>query len=550
MILAFFIQLAWSISIIGLGSFVLGKLLPKYSDRIPPEQCLIGGCFAIVLFIQIYHLFLKIDPVFSAVLFVLGLFCFCKDGFLRKDHFLYISLAIVSLRIAPHIIGPMKDYDSGLYHIQSILWHLEGPLVQGLANIQTRFGFNSNFSLLAGVLFPFKDIPQGFPLLNGILGNIVLLPLFRCLYEIGKKRKISVSSMYLLIPSIYVIKKLYHFSNSAATDLPVLILAIASFYFLLQYMEQGELGHLIVFSLAIALGVTIKLNLAPYGLFVLFFTIKHYINCKTDQKPLLWLYSCMILLGAFWFYRTYVMSGCWVFPLAATCTASEEYWAVSIGKVVSTYDWIKSWARIPGLNPSNEIFDNFGWFSLWFEKNVYLKHTALVFFSVISFAYLAARSIYRDVSLRVFVAIHFLAVSYWFLTAPDIRFGTFYFMIISAHAVSDLVGNVFRAEMIQRFFVVAGGVIVIIFGGLSHLHVFFKRDIFYLRKNFSDVTTVDYFETNGVAFKHPEKERDQCWAAPVPCTTRNEGSFYVKKKNGVITLISKRLPTNENKEDL
>ena len=547
MIPAFFIQLIWSISIIGLGSFVLGKLFPKYFGKIPPEQCLIGGCFAIVSLAQIYHLFFKINPVFSGVLFVFGLACFFKNGFLRKDRFLYISLAIVSLRIAPHIIRPMKIYDSGLYHIQSVLWHLEGPLVQGLANVHTRFGFNSNFSLLTGVLFPFKDIPQGFSLLNGILGNIVLLPLLRCLYEIGKKRKISVSSMYLLVPSIYVIKNLYDFSSSPATDLPVLILAIASFYFLIQYMEQGELGHLIVFSLAIALGVTIKLSLAPYGLFVLFFTTRHCVNHKEDQKPLLWLYSCMILLGAFWLYRTYVMSGCWIVPLAATCTASEEYWAVSVGEVVSSYDWIRSWARIPGLNPSHEMFDNFGWFSLWFENNVYLNHTTLVFFSVTSFAYLAARSIYRDVSLRVFVAIHFLAVSYWFLTAPDIRFGSFYFMIISAHAASDLVGNVFRAEMIQRFFVVSGGIIVIIFGGLSHLHMFFKRDI-YLRKNFPDVATVDYFETNGVTFKYPEKERDQCWAAPVPCTIRNEGSFHVEKKNGVIALISKRPPRNE--EDL
>ena len=545
MIPVFFIQLLWSLAIIGLGSFVLKALFPKYFTKIVPEKCLIGGCFAIVLFAQIYHLFFKITPAFSGMLLFLGLVCFFRDQFLRKDRFLYISLIIVSFWVAPYVVGPMNIFDSGLYHIQSILWHLEGPLVKGLANVHRSLGFNSSFSLFAGILFPFKDAPQGFPLANGVLANIILLPLIRTLYEIGKKQKISVSSMYLLASSLYVLERLSTLSGNPATDLPIFILAITSFYFLLQYIEIGEVGSLIIFSLGIALGVTFKLSLAPYALFVLFFTVRHFAKNKSDQKPLWLLCSCMALLGAIWMYRFYIMSGCWIFPVASTCTASHKYWSVSVEEVTNVYSWIKSWARIPGVHPSHEVFDEFRWFSLWFENNVYLNYTTFVFFSIISFAYLAVRSIYRDVSLRIFIVMHTTAVCYWFFTAPDMRFGSFYMMSISAHAISDLLGNVLRNQAAQKFLLVVGSVVVITLGGLFHFRVFFGKKSYpklFLSKNFHDIATVDYFEANGVTFKHP-KEGEQCWDAPVPCTIRNEGTFYVEKKDGVITLISKRVPT-------
>ena len=538
MIPVFFIQLIWSLSVIGLGRFILKGLFPRHFVQNPPEQYLIGGFFTIVLIAQIYHLSFKIDFIFSTILLIGGLYFFLKDKSLRKDYILYVSLVIVSFLIAPYIVKPMNIYDSGLYHIQSIFWHLEGPLVQGLANVHTRLGFNSNFSLLAGVIFPFKDLAQGFSLLNGVMANIVLLSLFRCLYTVAKGQKISIPSLYLLVSSPYVINNLYHFSSNPATDLPVFILAISSFYFLLQYVEREEVGYLIIFSLAVTLGVTFKLSLAPYALCVLFFSVKHFIKHKIDQKYFIPLCSSIALLTFFWLYRSYVMSGCWVVPLASTCTASQEYWAVSIEEVVSHYDWIRSWSRIPGLDPSHKVFDGLGWFPLWFENNVYLNNTKFVLFSVISFTYLAVRSIHRDISLRIFVLVHTLSVFYWFFSAPDFRFGAFWLMIISSHAISDLLGNVFRVQVVRKTFVLVGGVVTIILGGLFNAHIFFKANL-YLRKNFPDVAIIDYFETDGVIFKHPKKG-NQCWASPVPCTIKDEGVFYVEKKNEFIIVISKR----------
>ena len=276
------------------------------------------------------------------MLFVLGLASFFKNESLRKNYFLYVCLAFVSVCMAPHLIMPMKIYDSGLYHLQSILWHLEAPLVRGLANVHTRLGFNSNFSLLSSVLFPFKNFPQGFPLVNGVLANVVFLPFLREIYSAWKGKRVSIPSLYLLASSSYIIGNLYNYSNDLGTDLPVKILAIALFYFLLQYLEQEQFGYLIILSLAIVLGVTFKLSLAPYCLLILFFTVKHFF-----KRSLCLLCSLLALLTLIWLYRFYVISGCWIVPIAQTCTASAE-WAVSVDEISNAYNWIKSWAKHPG----------------------------------------------------------------------------------------------------------------------------------------------------------------------------------------------------------
>ena len=535
MILALTVPFFWSLSIIGLGHVFLKYLFPKHFAKIPSEQCLIGGLFAIVFMAQIYHLFFRISLGFSMVSFVLGLAVFLKTGYLRKNFFLYVYLVIVSVCMAPHLVMPMKIYDSGLYHLQSILWYLEGPLVRGLANVHTRLGFNSNFSLLAGVLFPFKNLPQGFPLVNGVLASVVFLPLFREMYNAWKGRRVSIPSLYLLASSAYVISNLYNYSNDLGTDLPVKVLAIASFYFLLQYLEREQFGYLIILSLAFALGVTFKLSLAPYCLLMLFLSVKYF----SQKRSFALLYALPALLAAVWCYRFYVMSGCWIVPMAETCTASAQ-WAVSVDEISHTYDWIKSWAKHPGPEPGHVMFDNFRWFSLWFENNIYLDggNTLLLTFSALAFAYFTARCFLRkDSHLGILFFIHILAISYWFFTAPDFRFGAFYFVVLSAHAASVFIDTEIHNQMLNRMLVLIGGITVLIFTILPDERKL-SRIRRGLKKTIPHVETVDYYKTKGIVFKHPLKG-DQCWATPVPCTTRNEGAFFVEKKNGIITTIGK-----------
>ena len=210
--------------------------------------------------------------------------------------------------------------------------------------------------------------------------------------------------------------------------------------------------------------------------------------------------------------------------------------------ISNAYDWIKSWARHPGPDPQHDIFKNFRWFHLWFENNIYLDrgNTLLSIFSALAVAYFSGRCLVRkDFRLGILFFIHISAVSHWFFTAPDFRFGAFYLVILSAHAASVFIDTEVHNQTLNRMLVLIGGITILIFTLLPD-----ERKLSRIRRGFKKtiphVKTADYYKTKGIVFKHP-LEGTRCWATPVPCTPKNEGVFRVKKKNGVIATIGRML---------
>ena len=112
------------------------------------------------------------------------------------------------------------------------------------------------------------------------------------------------------------------------------------------------------------------------------------------------------------------------------------------------------------------MFKNFRWFYLWFENNIYLDrgNILLLTFSSLAVAYFSGRCFIRkDYRLGILFFVHILAISYWFFTAPDFRFGSFYFVILSAHAASVFIDTEVHNQTLNRMLVFIGGITVLIF---------------------------------------------------------------------------------------
>lgn len=56
-------------------------------------------------------------------------------------------VAFAWLTVAAMAIGPDRQYDTGLYHLQRVRWAQAYAVVPGLANVDGRFGTNSSFFL-------------------------------------------------------------------------------------------------------------------------------------------------------------------------------------------------------------------------------------------------------------------------------------------------------------------------------------------------------------------------------------------------------------------
>ena len=81
---------------------------------------------------------------------------------------LLVSLSVI---VADHTYAvASQHYDSGLYHLQSIIQITESPVVLGIANLHMRFGYNSLWFVDAAML----TIP-GFGLSGAYLPNPLLM---------------------------------------------------------------------------------------------------------------------------------------------------------------------------------------------------------------------------------------------------------------------------------------------------------------------------------------------------------------------------------------
>ena len=77
-----------------------------------------------------------------------------KIKFFNISFFVWGLLAILVISILESGTHSPVNYDTGLYHAQTIRWIEEYPVIPGLGNLNGRFAFNSNW-LLINALFSF-----------------------------------------------------------------------------------------------------------------------------------------------------------------------------------------------------------------------------------------------------------------------------------------------------------------------------------------------------------------------------------------------------------
>jgi hypothetical protein len=106
-------------------------------------------------------------------------------------------------------------------------------------------------------------------------------------------------------------------------------------------------------------------------------------------------------------------------------------WTMAYEAVKGNYDAILGWARIPGAGYLESLNNGFWfWFKPWLIRNLHYKHfLALVVFPFslsIFFWFLVVRFA-RNRRSVFFLAWSNLNILYWFLSAPDARFGHGFF---------------------------------------------------------------------------------------------------------------------------
>ncbi len=427
------------------------------------------GYAVLIAALQIWHLVLPIDwraSLIVTVVGVVGLVAWVRTGdyigsplprtglnrsvpkWSPVSPILYLlALSPIALWIANRALSGQMDFDSGFYHLSSIRWLNDYPIVPGLGNLHYRFAFNQSFFLFVAALNVYPIFDQGFHLANSLL---LIVAIAQCLaLALKVLRAPKEVSPYRLFATfclpILVYRAIYSpFSadiSSPSPDLCIfvlqMVLALAFIRYVYEPFADEKSERLtVVFILTLAVvGVTSKLSFAAFGTSVMLLTLMVWLVRHRDpgkrRAAITFAARALIgvglVLGGVWMARGAILSGYPLFPSSLGALPVDYRVPPAIRREAEL--WVYSFARQPG-GDMDTVLGNWNWVNGWFARMhadlgpyLFLIPFYVTLGSWFAALILAApRYLKRLLHHAPPLIPPAAAAIFWFLSAPDPRF--------------------------------------------------------------------------------------------------------------------------------
>ncbi len=483
-------------------------------------RCLLGLC-AVNVYAEVISLFTGVGMWADYILMFICLIAVYMDresfgkamdlpGAVRKHPvrtFIYVLLLLVMS------YGTSRGYmhfDTNLYHAQAIHWIEDYGVVPGLANLQSRFGYNSaEFALNA--VYGFK-----WYLGRSLHTSAGFLALLSSFIVVGIRR--DRLSDYVRIGLIFYLGMIFTEMISPASDYYATLLIFDIVIIWLDALAEKNVEvmstktpspditsgadtlSLIQGILCILLdyAITIKLSLAPFVLLALIPGI-YWIKTKNVRAVITCLISGLIISIPY-FIRGYYISGWILYPSTLIKIGSPDW---QIPKGMAQYDareigmWgrgitrAEDWAGVTATN----------WLSGWFsglhmmEKLLVIGTTVSVLIVCISLIISITQK--KNGSIQLLLGVISVGAVFWFCSAPLIRYGYAYLCILPFAALGFLV-----TETKLRDIQVSKYVFPVVFAAVMCLRLFnLTRDIYNFRTSPYYVNQQDYIDGDAVTYE-------------------------------------------------
>jgi hypothetical protein len=387
------------------------------------DKVLLGLCFLIIplslwsLWLPSNHYFLVIPFIGSIIYWIINrakiqqLFIELKKGidYSRSQIVLFLLYILASLFF---FSWQQEVYDSAFYHFQNIRWNEEYAVVPGLANLDDRFGFNSNYFLLSAI-FSFRFIlGEAIYTLQSLIVVIIGLWVINELFRSSEIKRMIIFISYVLLFGVSI-----YFLGNTSTDIIPNFIVFYIFARIILYPDLLRKNCLIGIVLPVFL-LTCKLSFTPIGI-ISIFILYHLIKGR-EYKPII--YTCIIglLIIIPWLIRNVIISGYLIYPLYQLDFFSFD-WKVPIEVAMKERDYIfeigyyffRIAVRYPHMSVRDPLFINI------LTDAIYL----LTFSSFILFIYLFMKK-RKEIPQYIFLSyiVSFILIIVWVTGGPDLRF--------------------------------------------------------------------------------------------------------------------------------
>lgn len=440
-----------------------------------------------------------------------------------------LLIAAFGLVTLAKTVGQPLNYDTGLYHAGAIRWAETYPAVPGLGNLESRLAFNSSWMQLSALFsFSFADLGS-LHVLNGFLFLLVNIWFIQKSIDLlrGRYTLSNLSAPVL----IYLSRRLFSLElSSVGTDLPAAILTWVVFLLAIDKLETGsrrdldaDLGIIWLISSA---AVTIKLSAAPVLLLPLYITFTAF--TRQSGKRILALMAVLAVGFLPWLARNIIFSGYLLYPLASIDLFSPD-WKIPARYVEQTASAVTTWARLPGM-PQSEVLalPLMGWLPTWLAAQTDLSHILLAVSAIgcLLVGISAAIDFMRRQSRPQIIlplAVAWIGMIYWFISAPDMRFSYGFLGLICALCAAVIASRLipYSGRLVRP-----AALIVILTLLLYQGYSLYKmRDLsaingyWVVPANYPAVRTEA--RKLGDFFANMPVEGNQCWYAVLPCTANH-----------------------------
>jgi hypothetical protein len=385
--------------------------------------------------------------------------------------------------------------DSGYYHAQSIRWIEEYGLVPGLGNLLPPLAIDYLW-FQPCALFGFSDfLPQRLHSLTGLLVAWAITFSVEGVIDLMKARGKGgygdIFRMLLLIPLF----EIANYVNSDSGDEPAAVMVLIAMAMMIMTLEKWppdqcegrkepsgkRIPHLSIIGVALltAFAIGIKLSVLPLLLVVLFLAFKASTQKQWHVVAGIILVCSLILLPKL--VRTVFLSGYLVYPFPALDLFHVD-WKMPSLVLTTEKGYVESMARMRFAEPGAMISGGIKvWFPSWF---IHFLKTPLAIALQTSIVLMIGGLIFlrkttKEAFLRLWPVYGTLgcALTYWFVMAPDVRFGYGFLASSSILLALPTVGYAFEKGMSLnpsdrsiRFILLVSGILYVagIFFSIPH----------------------------------------------------------------------------------
>lgn len=314
------------------------------------------GVIAITVYAQIFSLFGAVGAAAHLVLLALAALCAfrCRSGLRQMaervrgilfswDGVLYLVLILLTALFASRGV---QHTDTGIYHAQMIHWYESYGVVRGLGNLQQHFAYNSA-SLAYAAIFSMKWlVGQSLHGTNGFLQAFLVVFAVRGLRGVTRRSRHLADGcrIAILLYSLVVSERIM----SPATDFSsmYLVLWIVTLWAMTQSspkIQKEEKVHLYTLLCIAAVYVaTCKLSAGCLVVLVLY-PLLVLLKNREWRRILVYL-LCGIFVLVPWLVRNVVISGWLLYPFTSLDLFSVD-WKIPAELVTHDADQIKVWGR-------------------------------------------------------------------------------------------------------------------------------------------------------------------------------------------------------------